>query len=381
MHHLLQGDVGCGKTVVAFVATLPALESGFQVAWITPTEVLAKQSFREIEAWLLPLGITPVLLTGSTSAQDKRVIIRGLKMGTIPFVVGTHSLLQDQVGFDRLRMVVVDEQHRFGAEQRLKLQQKSPIADLLMMSATPIPQSLASTIYSDLELVTIRSLPNGRKKIKTHLVAEEKRSGMEQFVVDRVQNHSERAFWVVPRIESTDDEGNELADIEQRFKQLTSGPFQGISVAVVHGGMSAIEKEQAMYRFALGESPILLATTVIEVGVNIPEATVMIIENSERFGLAQLHQLRGRVGRSSRESWAFLLGARSLSEETVDRLKRFTEAEDGFEIAELDLSLRGTGQVSGFRQSGFSELQFSNILEDASLFRQVVDDIDQVLQP
>lgn len=379
MHRLLQGDVGCGKTVTAFIATLPALQSGFQVAWIAPTEVLARQSFKEISAWLEPLGFTPRLMTGSTPVKEKRILLHDLKAGTIPFIVGTHSLLQERVGFNALRMIVVDEQHRFGAQQRLALQQKSPSADLLMMSATPIPQSLAATVYSDLNLLTIKALPNGRKPIKTHLVAEQKRADMEQFILQRIQQKGERIFWIVPRIESVEDDANELADIESRFTQLTTGPFRGISAAVVHGGMGSAEKEEAMSRFASGDISLLIATTVIEVGINVPEATVMVIENSERFGLAQLHQLRGRVGRGNLDSWAFLLGSSSLSEESVERLQQFTNAADGFEIAELDLRLRGTGQVAGFRQSGFSELQFCNILDDADMFQQAVEDIDTIL--
>ncbi len=380
MHRLLEGDVGCGKTVTAFIATLPALQERFQVAWITPTEVLAKQSFAEIEHWLKPLGLSAVLFTGSTPAKEKRDTLHGLKTGRIQFVVGTHSLLQDRVGFERLRMIVVDEQHRFGAEQRLSLQQKSPAADLLMMSATPIPQSLASTIYSDLNLLTIRALPNGRKPIKTHLVAEQKRADMEQFIRARIEKHQERVFWVVPRIESVEEDVNELADMESRFNQLSRESMQGLSVGIVHGGMSSEQKELVMNQFSSGDISLLIATTVIEVGINVPEATVMVIENSERFGLAQLHQLRGRVGRGDRDSWAFLLGSASLSEDSVARLQRFTQAKDGFEIAELDLANRGTGQIAGFRQSGFSELQFSDILIDAKLFQQAVDDLDAVLQ-
>lgn len=379
MHRLLQGDVGSGKTVTAFITSLPALESGFQVGWLAPTAVLADQIYDNIKNWLAPFDYGVELLTGATSAAKKREILHGLKTGTIHYVVGTHALIQDRVGFHNLGFVVVDEQHRFGVKQRLALQKKGESCDTLMMSATPIPNSLASTIYSDLELTTIKSMPKGRIPIKSHLVPETKRSDMEQFVLERIEKHNEKVFWIVPRIESVEDDFNELTDIENRLKQLTKGTFKKVKVSVLHGQMSAAEKEDAMTEFAGSKSSLLLATTVVEVGVNIPEATVIVIENSERFGLAQLHQLRGRVGRSNLQSWAFFLMANSVAEESVDRVSRFIEAKDGFEIAELDLSLRGTGEIAGFKQSGFSELRFSNIIEQADLFREIQADIDKIM--
>ncbi len=380
MHRLLQGDVGSGKTVTAFIATLPALQSGYQVAWLAPTTVLAKQSFRQIKEWLASLDFTVELLTGSTSPKESREIIRGLTLGTIHFVVGTHAILQDRVAFASLGMVVVDEQHRFGAEQRLILQKRERACDLLMMSATPIPQSLAATLYSDLDLTTIKTLPAGRKEIKTHLVAEEKRAGMEQFIFDRIK-HGEQAYWIVPRIESTKESCNELSDIEARYKQLCSGLFQNVAVGVLHGQMKEVEKQSIMELFSEGKLQLLIATTVVEVGVNVPNATVIVIENSERFGLAQLHQLRGRVGRGSLQSWAFLLGGATMQKNAIDRLLQFCAAKDGFEIAELDLVSRGAGEVTGFRQSGFSELRFSDILEHADLFQEIQKDIDRLLLP
>lgn len=379
MHRLLQGDVGSGKTVTAFIASLPAVESGFQVAWLTPTAVLAHQSYSQIKKWLAPFNFEVRLLTGSTPIPEKREIKRALKIGKINFIVGTHALIQDSVGFSKLGMVVVDEQHRFGAEQRLALQKKDSSCDLLMMSATPIPQSLASTLYSDLELITIDSLPEGRIPIKSHIVPELKRDGMEKFIADRVINKKEKVFWVVPRIESTEDDFNELVDIEQIYKQLSTGVFKNSNISVLHGQMRSVEKEQVMEEFKSGESSIMLATTVIEVGVDIPDATVMVIENSERFGMAQLHQLRGRVGRSNLQSWAFFLMSNSVTEESINRVSKFIDAKDGFEIAELDLLIRGTGEIAGFKQSGFSELKFSNILERADQFKEIKADIEAIM--
>lgn len=377
MHHLLQGDVGSGKTVTAFLATLPALEAGYQIAWLAPTTVLAEQSYKEIYNWLKPLGYDPRLLTGNLPASEKREIQRGLTLGEISFVVGTHALISDTVSFAKLGMVVVDEQHRFGTEQRLALQQKDNRCDVLMMSATPIPASLAATVYSDLELLSIRSMPKGRKPVKTHLVPEIKRGGMLDFVKKRIET-GERVFWVVPRIDSVEDDCNELADIEAREKELKRA-LTGIQVGVLHGRMTAFEKEAVMECFLEGSVQLLLATTVIEVGVNVPEATVIVVENSENFGLAQLHQLRGRVGRSDRESWAFLLTGKEVSQEAVDRLQGFCSTNDGFKIAELDLQMRGIGQVMGTRQSGFSDLRFSNILEMAELFKCIRQDVEQIM--
>lgn len=380
MHMLLQGDVGCGKTVTAFAATLPVLENGFQVAWITPTAVLAQQTYEEITAWLAPLGITPALLTGSTSLKEKRVIIRGLKTGEISYVVGTHALLQSQVDFKTLRMIVIDEQHRFGVEQRLTLQHKAPAADLLMMSATPIPKTLASTIYRDLDLTTIQYVPSERSTIHTHLVPPQKLNDMEQFIYHRITEHNEQIFWIVPRIESDVDNINDLANTEERLKQLQAGQLKDIPMEVMHGELSPEIRANVLKRFKSGDSKLLIATTVIEVGINIPNATVIVIENGERFGLAQLHQLRGRVGRSEKQSWAFLLESETISESARNRLSQFIDAKDGFEIAELDLKLRNAGEIAGVRQSGYSELQHCDIIRDFKLFEQVVSDINTLMK-
>ncbi len=377
MHHLLQGDVGSGKTVTAFVAALPALAAGFQVAWLAPTTVLAEQSFKEIEAWLEPLGYAPKLLTGGTKAAERRQIHRSLALGELTFVVGTHAIISDKVSFGKLGMVVVDEQHRFGSEQRLKLQKKESRADLLMMSATPIPASLAATVYSDLEALSIRSMPKGRKVIKSHLVAPQKRADMLGFFKERLAA-GEQCYWVVPRIDSVEDECNDLADLEGREIEIRK-LLPEAKLEVVHGRMKDAEKEAAMLRFSSGESRMLLATTVIEVGVNVPNATVMVIENCERFGLAQLHQLRGRVGRSSLQSWCLLLPGLHAPEESVERLQKFCETTDGFAIAELDLTMRGTGEVLGNRQSGFSDIKYCNILERADQFREIKDFLDRML--
>lgn len=380
MHRILQGDVGCGKTVTAFAATLPVLENGFQVAWIAPTTVLAQQTFNDISQWLQPLGISVALLTGSTSQKEKRSIIHGLKTGGIQYIVGTHALLQSQVGFQTLRMIIIDEQHRFGVEQRLALQHKAPAADFLMMSATPIPQTLASTLYRDLELTTIKTVPENRIPIHTHLVPKEKLHDMEQFIRERVLQHNEQVFWIVPRIASDTEESNDLANTEERLKQLQVELLNEVPMGVIHSELNTEQKTAVMQRFVTGELKMLVATTVIEVGINIPNATVIVIENSERFGLAQLHQLRGRVGRSDRESWAFLLESESISESSRLRLKQFIQAKDGFEIAELDLQTRNSGEISGRKQSGYSELQHCDLLKDFKLFQQVISDIDNLMQ-
>lgn len=378
LHALMQGDVGCGKTVVAFLSTLPALEEGFQVAWLTPTTLLAKQTYRALKQWLEPFEIEPQLLTGDITPSQKRTAIRQLKLGYTPIVVGTHALIQERVDFKRLGMVVIDEQHRFGSQQRQMLQKLAPSADHLMLSATPIPQTLAQTVYAELDLLTISSLPNGRIPIKTHVVPPHKQQPLLTYLKEQVTSSS-KAFWVVPRIESVEENISLLADIDNRYNTLISNGFTQQQIAVVHGQQAADIRETEMRRFSDGEAIILLATSVIEVGLHIPEATFMIIENAERFGLAQLHQIRGRVGRSTQQSYAYLLYPPTISEISYDRLIQFCDAKDGFQIAELDLQLRGTGEVAGLRQSGMSELKYSNILEEAPLFRELQQEIQSML--
>ena len=378
MHRLLQGDVGSGKTIVAFFSCLPAVNEGLQVAWLAPTEVLAQQTFNLISSWLDIFNIKPGLLKGGISSKQKQEILADLRMGKCLFVVGTHALLQPSVHFAKLGMIVIDEQHKFGAEQRLTLQQKAPASDFLLMSATPIPQTLAKTLYGDLDIVTIRSLPKGRQKVSTHLVPEEKRKDMEKFILKELRENGSQAFCIVPRIDSDDDYG-EIKDVHSVYSMMTGGMLSGIPIAALHGKLDNTETEKIMKQFAEGYIKLLIATTVVEVGIDVPNATIMIVENAERFGLSQLHQLRGRVGRGDKKAYTFLLANPTENEITQKRLKRFCTNHDGFTIADLDLSLRGPGEVAGFRQSGWSELKIADILRDADTFREIQEELDNLL--
>jgi ATP-dependent DNA helicase RecG len=379
MHRLLQGDVGSGKTIVGLFACLPALNHGLQVAWLAPTEILAQQTFTRLGGWLEKMHISNVLLTGSLVSAKKKEIAADLRLGKILFVVGTHALIQESVSFSQLGMIVIDEQHRFGSQQRLSIQQKDPAADFLLMSATPIPQTLAKTVYGDLDIVTIPSLPARRNPVSTHVVPEEKRSAMDLFVKKELMENGSQAFYVVPRIDSVTDEIKGMKDIETVMKDLERGVLSAVPRAAIHGKIDAEEKARIMRRFAAGEIRLLVATTVVEVGIDVPNATVMIIEHADRFGLSQLHQLRGRVGRGPKKGYAFLLSTIADTEQAHKRLKKFCAVHDGFEIAELDLALRGPGEVSGFRQSGWDELQIADILRDADLFREIQEELDMLL--
>ena len=378
MHRLLQGDVGSGKTIVAFFSCLPAINEGLQVAWLAPTEVLAQQTFDLASAWLTLFGIKPGLLKGGISSKKKQELLSGLRTGKLLFVVGTHALLQPSVNFAKLGMIVIDEQHKFGAEQRLTLQQKDPASDFLLMSATPIPQTLAKTLYGDLDIVTIRSLPKGRQKVSTHLVPETKRKDMEKFILKELLDNGSQAFCIVPRIDSIDDYG-EVKDVTSVYSAMKRGAFSNVPVAAIHGRVDSTEKEKIMKEFVVGRIKLLIATTVVEVGIDVPNATIMIVENAERFGLSQLHQLRGRVGRGSKKAYTFLLANPTGNEMAQTRLKRFCANHDGFAIADLDLTLRGPGEVAGFRQTGWSELKIADILRDADIFREIQEELDNLL--
>jgi ATP-dependent DNA helicase RecG len=380
MHRLLQGDVGCGKTAVAAYACLPALADGYQVAWMAPTEVLASQSFEQLKRWLEPLGFAPQLLTGSTAAGAKQSLLEQLSRGEARCVVGTHALLQPTVAFARLGMIVVDEQHRFGVEQRLELQRKGPHADFLLMSATPIPRTLAQSIYGDLDVVTVKGLPPGRTPVETHVVPEPRRADMERFVAQRIRDGGQ-AYYVVPRIEQRDEEEDDIADITSTFERLRKGAFGGIGTALVHGRLDSDEKERAVGGFAAGRVGLLIATSVVEVGIDAPGATVMVVENAERFGLSQLHQLRGRVGRNNRHAYCFLLVSPSADPASNERLKRFCATSDGFEIAELDLRLRGPGQMRGAGQSGWDDSEMKLVLENLATYQTVLADLEKSSPP
>lgn len=385
MHRLLQGDVGCGKTIVALLACVPALNQGRQVAWLAPTEVLAQQTHASLSQWLDPLDIRHDLLTGSTPPDRRRRIATGLADNSLRFLVGTHALLEPGVAFKSLGMIVIDEQHRFGARQRLTLSQKDPAADVLVMSATPIPQTLAKTLYGDLDIMSIRSLPKGRLRVSTHLVPPHKRADMENFVNRQISQHDGQAFFVAPRIEPDDadadsDGANQgLADVEALYNALRTGPFSSCPMGLVHGKMDPARREAAMAAFRARKIKILVATTVIEVGIDVPAATVLVVENAERFGLSQLHQLRGRVGRSGRQSYCFLFANAPEDSEAHKRLDYFCSHVDGFDIAEMDLVMRGPGEVVGNRQSGWEDLVMADILRDAHLFAEIQNELDTVM--
>jgi ATP-dependent DNA helicase RecG len=347
MSRLLQGDVGAGKTVVALMAMAAVAESGAQSALMSPTELLAAQHYRTLQPLAEAAGLRVALLTGKQTAAERRAILAGIADGSTHIVVGTHALFQSQVEFHNLGLTVVDEQHRFGVEQRLALSDKGKHADLLVMTATPIPRTLVLTHFGDMAVSILREKPRGRQPIDTAVLS----IGEYDRVIQRLQARiaeGAQAFWVTPLVEESEE--LDVVSAEDRFKALQQ--VFGDQVALVHGRMSATAKQEAMDRFQRNETKILVATTVIEVGVDVPNATIMIIEHAERFGLAQLHQLRGRVGRGAQRSACLLLYKEPLTETARARLETIKSTEDGFEIAERDLDLRGQGELLGTRQSG-----------------------------
>ena len=365
MHRLLQGDVGSGKTVVALFAALLALENGYQVAFMAPTELLAEQHVRTIDHLLAPLGIIPVLVTGSRTVKERRLAATRLESGEPVIAVGTHALVQEGTRFARLGLAIIDEQHRFGVDQRRILGERGSGAekpDVLLMSATPIPRSLALTLYGDLDVSILDERPPGRKPITTALRPEHGRTRVLDFVA-RQLDAGRQAYIVYPLIE--DSEKVTLKAAKTAFEELTAGALKGRRVALLHGKLPAEEKDGIMRRFRDGALDALVSTTVIEVGIDVPNATVMLIEHPERFGLSQLHQLRGRVGRGAEESYCILLG--DVSPEAAERLQHFLDTEDGFAIARADLELRGMGDLFGERQSGVPTFKVADPLRDEEL--------------
>ncbi len=367
MHRLLQGDVGSGKTVVAALAATVAIDAGWQCALMAPTEILAEQHFRKLVQWLQPLGVQVAWLTGSRKGKGRREQIEAVASGAAGLVIGTHAVIQDDVRFARLALAIVDEQHRFGVAQRLalrdKLAQRALEPHLLMMSATPIPRTLAMTVYADLAVSTIDELPPGRTPVVTKLFAEDKRDAVIARIRDEVAQ-GKQVYWVCPLVEES--EALELRDATATHQQLTDA-LPGCMVGLLHGRMAGGEKAAVMSMFADGTMQVLVATTVIEVGVDVPNASLMVIEHAERFGLAQLHQLRGRVGRGAVASVCVLLYTPPLSPTARDRLRAMSETTDGFEIARRDLAIRGPGELMGARQSGDALLRFADLALDAPL--------------
>lgn len=366
MNRLVQGDVGCGKTIVAALSALQAVDSGYQAALMAPTEILAEQHYLKLKPLLEPLGVKVVLLTGSLRTKEKVLRQDMVASGQSQVVIGTHALIQDAVKFHKLGLAVVDEQHRFGVEQRLKLRnavQEGTLPHLLMLSATPIPRTLAMSYLADIDVSVIDELPPGRTPIVTTLISMDRTAEVTS-AVQRAVSSGSQVYWVCPLIE--DSEKSDLTAATLRRDALQQ-ELPGCRVALVHGAMSAEEKQSIMNAFSSGEVDILVATTVIEVGVDVPNASVMIIEHAERFGLSQLHQLRGRVGRGSKKSFCLLLYAPNLSEVGKERLSVIRSSTDGFEIARQDLRLRGPGEFMGAKQSGAPLLRFADLDTDVEL--------------
>lgn len=366
MNRLVQGDVGCGKTIVAAMSALQAVDSGYQAALMAPTEILAEQHYLKLKPLLEPLGVKVVLLTGSLRTKEKVLRQDMVASGQSQVVIGTHALIQDAVKFHKLGLAIVDEQHRFGVEQRLKLRnavQEGTLPHLLMLSATPIPRTLAMSYLADIDVSVIDELPPGRTPIVTTLISMDRTAEVTS-AVQRAVSSGSQVYWVCPLIE--DSEKSDLTAATLRRDALQQ-ELPGCRVALVHGAMSAEEKQSIMNAFSSGEVDILVATTVIEVGVDVPNASVMIIEHAERFGLSQLHQLRGRVGRGSKKSFCLLLYAPNLSEVGKERLSVIRSSTDGFEIARQDLRLRGPGEFMGAKQSGAPLLRFADLDNDVEL--------------
>ena len=380
MNRLLQGDVGSGKTLVALLCCLLAVDNNYQACIMAPTEILANQHYETLKSFLAPLGdaVHISLLTGSTTAKQRTPIHQGLMDGTIHILIGTHALLEDNVQWSNLGLVIIDEQHRFGVAQRAKLWSKNTLPPhVLVMTATPIPRTLAMTVYGDLRVSTIDELPPGRKPVQTFHYSLQRRQQVYSFVQKQIEE-GRQVYVVFPLIK--ENESLDLQDLQNGYNELCE-VFPNYRISMVHGQMKAADKDTQMQRFISGETQILVATTVIEVGVNVPNASVMIIQNAERFGLSQLHQLRGRVGRGADQSYCLLLTKIELSKDTRKRMDIMVATNDGFRIAEADLQLRGPGDLEGTQQSGLPfELRIANLATDGQLLSMAREAASEIIE-
>jgi ATP-dependent DNA helicase RecG len=364
MSRLLMGDVGCGKTVVAAAAAHLCVFNGAQTALMVPTQILANQHMAFFSELPAAMGFRPALLTGSLHKKELRDLSRGIQMGRINLIIGTQALIQESLTYHNLGLAVIDEQHRFGVRERALLDRKGNNPHLLVMTATPIPRTLAITAYGDMDLSVIQTYPKGRKPVSTEIVSADQKRGILD-TLTRALSRGERAFVICPLIEVSEEKDlKDAMDMAQKLKNIFEPRFH---VGLVHGRLPADEREAVMERFKTGQIHLLVGTTVIEVGIHVPEATVMVIEHAERFGLSQIHQLRGRIGRGKNQGHCFLVPSPNLSEKARSRLLVLTESQDGFQIAKKDLDLRGQGELVGMRQSGVGELDFSNIMDDPKL--------------
>ncbi|MDD4301060.1 MAG: ATP-dependent DNA helicase RecG [Sphaerochaeta sp.] len=375
MNRLLQGDVGSGKTLIAWISALHVLSRGAQVAFMAPTELLARQHAESAASLLGEMGIRLAFLTGSVKSKERRLLLKAIAEGEVDIIIGTHALFSAEVSFKNLAYVIIDEQHRFGVEQRLALTQKGTVPDVLLMTATPIPRTLSLTVFGNLNVSTLRTMPPGRKPVITHLVNEQSRRRMYASVgVEFKRGH--QAYFVYPRI---DDSGqSDLRDVISMYDFLKQA-YPDVPSALIHSKLDEEEKVTILKDYQAGKLGYLVSTSVVEVGIDIPNATCMIIEHAERFGLSALHQLRGRVGRSQLQSYCFLVFSNELTDEAKQRLKVMKESNDGFYIAEQDLLIRGPGELTGTKQSGYLKLSYASLTEDLPLIEIAREEADQIL--
>ncbi|NIR51401.1 ATP-dependent DNA helicase RecG [candidate division KSB1 bacterium] len=377
MNRLLQGDVGSGKTLVALISMMMSIENGYQAAIMAPTEILAEQHYLTLKKFVSDLGIKVVLLIGSQKKPERREILAMVKAGKADLVVGTHALIQEGVEFHKLGLVIVDEQHRFGVLQRASLIEKGLTPDVLVMTATPIPRTLSLTLYGDLDVSILDEMPPGRKPVKTYWRSDKKRPEIYEYVKNKIEDGAQ-VYIIFPLVEES--EKVDLNAAIESYESLNEGIFAKYNVGLLHGRMKSEEKERAMTDFKSGQMQVLVSTTVIEVGVDVPNATIMIIENAERFGLPQLHQLRGRVGRGTQESYCFLIAKFPISRDARARLDTISKTNDGFKIAEVDLKLRGPGEFFGTKQHGLPKLRIADIVKDTELLLRTRQEAFQLAQ-